>query len=183
MPIARECGCSLGTVRAAVRRLHLEDLAPHVRPPAPPCASAENLRTLYVDQAMSLESMAKALGTSRRRSVPISVASGSDPIVGPASARPTEHGRTDRPGGSPENHDRPARRGEPRLAPPPGWAAPGASARRPPRRAAPPAPPRSGAASHRRPWQPPPRWPALWPRVLAGLLASSGVPPRPERWP
>ncbi len=62
MPIARECGCSLGTVRAAVRRLHLEDLAPHVRPPAPPCASAENLRTLYVDQAMSLESIAKGVG-------------------------------------------------------------------------------------------------------------------------
>lgn len=64
--IAREAGCTITAVRAALRRHRLEERAATVRPPQPPCAGAEQLRSLY-ESGLSLEAIGVRLGVSRTK--------------------------------------------------------------------------------------------------------------------
>lgn len=64
--IAREAGCTITAVRAALRRHGLEERAANVRPPQPPCAGPEQLRSLY-ESGLSLEAIGIRLGVSRTK--------------------------------------------------------------------------------------------------------------------
>lgn len=64
--IAREAGCTITAVQAALRRHGLEERAATVRPPQPPCAGPEQLRSLY-ESGLSLEAIGVRLGVSRTK--------------------------------------------------------------------------------------------------------------------
>lgn len=64
--IAREVGCTITAVRLAVARHGLEDGVEGVRPPRPPCASADELRVLY-EIGLSLQEIGSRLGVSRTK--------------------------------------------------------------------------------------------------------------------
>lgn len=64
--IAREAGCTITAVQVALRRHRLEEHAANVRPPEPPCAAAEVLRSFY-EGGLSLEAIGVRLGVSRTK--------------------------------------------------------------------------------------------------------------------
>ncbi len=64
--IAREAGCTITAVQAALRRHGLEERAANVRPPQPPCAGPEQVRSLY-ESGLSLEAIGVRLGVSRTK--------------------------------------------------------------------------------------------------------------------
>lgn len=65
--IAREVGCSIGPVHLAIRRHGLGRLISPVRPPEPPCATAEELRLMFVEKQMSMNAIGRVLGVSKTK--------------------------------------------------------------------------------------------------------------------
>lgn len=64
--IAREAGCTITAAQAALRRHGLQEQGSTVRPPEPPCAPVEDLRSLY-ESGLSLEHIGARLGVSRTK--------------------------------------------------------------------------------------------------------------------
>jgi AraC-like DNA-binding protein len=65
--IAREAGCSTTAAHLALRRHGLGHLISPIRPPEPPCATAGELRRMFVDEKMSMNAIGRALGVSKTK--------------------------------------------------------------------------------------------------------------------